>query len=174
MRYSALLPATAIIAAVMPGAPLFAQDPSPSPSPTSAKAFVTEAAIGDLYEVEAGKLAEEKGSAAGVKSFGRHMVAAHTETTAKLKAAVAKSGLTIAPPSGLDARHRKMLDQLKAATGADFDQTYISQQEAAHQEALKLMQTYSNAGDDDVLKKAAAATVRVVRQHISMLAKLKT
>jgi hypothetical protein len=36
------------------------------------------------------------------------------------------------------------------------------------------MQTYANAGDDDVLKKAAAATVRVVRQHIAMLAKLKT
>lgn len=172
MRHSALLLIATLF--VMPATPLFAQDPSPNPSPTSAQEFVTQAAIGDMYEVKAGKLAERKGVSAGVKSFGRHMVMAHTETTEKLKAAIAKSGLSITPPSDLDAKHQKMLDQLNSATGSDFDQTYLSQQEAAHQDALKLMQGYSNAGDNDVLKKAAAATARVVRQHIAMLAKLKT
>lgn len=168
MRYSALLPAAVTIAAI-PAPSLFAQDVKP----TTAKDFVTQAAISDMYEVQAGKLAESKGKAAGVKSFGRHMVAAHTKTTENLKAAIKKSGLDITPPAQLDAKHQKMLDQLKAASGTDFDQIYLSQQQVAHQDALKLMQTYADSGDNDALKQAAAKTVHVVNGHIAMLAKLK-
>jgi putative membrane protein len=169
MRYSILLPATVLVAAV--SAPvLFAQDVKP----TTAKEFVPQAAISDMYEVQAGKLAESKGSSAAVKSFGRHMVAAHTQTTANLKAAIKKAGLDIQPPSQLDSKHQQMLDQLQSASGSDFDQTYISQQESTHQAALKLMQTYAASGDNDALKRAAAKTVRVVKSHIAMLAKLKT
>ena len=169
MRYCSLLPVVAIAIVAAPGSFAFAQDVSP----TSAREFVAQAAIGDMYEVQAGKLAESMGTAAGVKTFGRHMVVAHTETTAKLKAAIGKSGLDITPPSHIDAKHQKMLDQLKTARGPDFDQAYLGQQEVAHQDALKLMQTYANSGDNDALKHAAASIVHVVKDHIAMLAKLK-
>src|ERR1700761_4806210 len=103
MRYSHILPAAifAVVAAPVPA--LFAQDMSP----TSANGFVTMVAIGDMYEVKAGKLAETKGSSSEVKAFGRHMVQAHTQTTEKLKAALKKSGLNITPPSQLDDKHQK-------------------------------------------------------------------
>jgi putative membrane protein len=172
MRYSSLLPAAAVIVAVTPVASAFAQDENPGP--TQAKPFVTQAAIGDMYEVQAGMLAETKASSAGVKAFGSHMVAAHTQTTANLKAALKKSGSDVTPLSQIDSKHQKMLDQLQATSGSDFDQTYLGQQEAAHQDALKLMQTYSESGDNDALKQAAAKTTRLVKSHIAMLAKLKT
>src|SRR5215471_14502615 len=46
---------------------------------TTTKGFVDAAAVSDMYEVEAGKIAQERGQSAGVKDFGAKMVAAHTE-----------------------------------------------------------------------------------------------
>src|SRR4051812_29873897 len=52
---------------------------------STTKGFVTAAATSDMYEVEAGKIAQERGQSAGVKDFGAQMVKAHTGTTEKLK-----------------------------------------------------------------------------------------
>ena len=50
--------------------------------------FVQKAAMSDMYEVEAGKLATQKGQAESVKQFGQQMVDAHTKTTVELKGIV--------------------------------------------------------------------------------------
>lgn len=42
--------------------------------------FVDDATQGGITEVEAGKLALEKSSAADVKTFAQHMVTDHTKT----------------------------------------------------------------------------------------------
>ena len=54
----------------------------------STPVFVEKAASSDLYEVAAGKLASEKGQSEAVKTFGRHMVEAHSKTTEELKGIV--------------------------------------------------------------------------------------
>jgi predicted outer membrane protein len=41
-------------------------------------------------------------------------------------------------PSALDAEHQKMLDDLKAKNGKDFDQSYDQIQVKAHQDAVAL------------------------------------
>jgi putative membrane protein len=170
MRYSSLLPIVAGVSAfATPSYSALGQDMNP----TSASDFVSMAAISDMYEIEAGKVAEAKGQSSGVKAFGRHMVAAHTETSTKLKAAVKKAGLNITQPAALDAKHQQLLDQLNSSATSDFDRTYISQQQDAHQDALKLVQTYASSGENSTLKKAASDTVPVIQDHIAMLGKLK-
>ncbi len=91
------------------------------------KGFVAAAATSDMYEVEAGKIAQERGQSAAVKNFGAKMVTAHTETTDKLKAALASTHPDIAPPSRLDDRRQGMIDELRGAKDADFDGRYIAQ-----------------------------------------------
>ena len=46
--------------------------------------FIQKAAMSDMYEVQAGKLAAEKGQSDAVKQFGQQMVDAHTKTTEEL------------------------------------------------------------------------------------------
>ena len=48
---------------------------------TTTKGFVQAAATSDMYEVEAGRIAERRAQSAQVKDFARHMVEAHTETS---------------------------------------------------------------------------------------------
>ena len=52
---------------------------------STTQGFVTAAAISDMYEVTAGKLALERSSSPAVKEFAQKMVDAHTETTTQLK-----------------------------------------------------------------------------------------
>ena len=61
-----------------------------------------------------------------------------------------------------------------AAAPADFDQVYLSQQEAAHSETLTLMQGYADNGDDAGLKAAAAKAAPKVQAHLDQVKKLQS
>jgi putative membrane protein len=135
--------------------------------------FVPRAAASDMFEVEAGKVAEAKGGAADVKAFGKMMVADHTKSTAGLKAAIAASGQAVTPPTTLPADKQALLDTLKAASPADFDKTYLDQQEAAHSEALTLMKAYADGGDVEQVKTFAASTAPVVQTHLDKVKAMK-
>lgn len=126
--------------------------------------FATNAAISDMYEIEAGKLAQEKGQAAAVKEFGAMMVKDHTAISTEMKPLAQAANVTL--PTELDERRKGLLDNLRAANGADFDRVYIDQQVAAHEEAHNLHSGYGQDGGDAGLKAFAAKTAEVVRGHL--------
>ena len=140
---------------------------------STTKGFAEAAATSDMYEVEAGKIAQERAQTAAVKNFGAKMVAAHTETTSKLKSALASTHPDIAPPAHLDNRRQGMIDELRGAKDADFDGRYIAQQVDAHKEALILMKGYAKDGDTPAIKKLAAKTAPVVQMHLTMAEKIQ-
>ena len=134
--------------------------------------YVTNAAISDMYEVEAGKIAQQRAKRADVKAFGAMMVKDHTATTAGLKDALKAANLTIAPPTAMDDRRQGMINNLKAAGDADFDGAYLHQQLAAHLEALALHKAFSAKTDVAPLKAAADATAPKVQAHLDMVRKI--
>ncbi len=136
----------------------------PEPAPPAAQ-FVQRAAISDMYEIAAGKLASEKGESAAVRKFGTMMVAAHGEQTAVLKQAVAASGRQFDFPAALDAQHQAQIDVLKRLDGADFDREYANQQLAAHRNALALLKGYARDGDTPDLRQFAQAAIPKVQRH---------
>jgi putative membrane protein len=127
-------------------------------------AFVENAGQGNMYEIQAAKIAEEKSKNAEVKAFAKMMVTDHTALMNEMKPLVTKAGKT--PPTDLDQRRKGFLDNLRAAGPADFDKTYIDQQVAAHQETLTLMQGYADNGDDAGLKGAAGKAAPKVQAHL--------
>ena len=137
----------------------------------STDAFVTNAAISDMYEIQAGQIAQKKGQSAGVKDFGKMMVTEHTAMSNEMKPLVTAAGKTL--PTGVDERRKGLIDNLNAASAADFDKTYLGQQEAAHSEALTLMQGYADNGDDAGLKGAAAKAVPKVQAHLDKVRELQ-
>jgi putative membrane protein len=136
------------------------------------KGFVQAAAMSDMYEVEAGKIAEQRAGNADVKSFAEKMVKAHTMTSEKVKAMLVDEKSAVMPPATLDDRHQAMIDELRGAKDADFDGRYLSQQVDAHKEALILMKGYAKDGDVAPFKKFAAKTAPVVQSHLDMAQRL--
>ena len=138
----------------------------------STEAFVSNAAQSDMYEIKAGQMAQQKGQAAGVKDFGKMMVTEHTAMTNEMKPLFQAAGQT--PPADLDQRRKGLLDNLAAANGADFDKAYLAQQEAAHNEALTLMQGYADNGDNAQLKAGAAKAVPKIQMHLDKVKQLQS
>jgi hypothetical protein len=69
-------------------------------------------------------------------------------------------------PSALDAEHQKMLDDLKAKSGKDFDQSYDQVQLKAHRDAVALFEAYAKGGDNaeqHLAPDSPAGTMRIVR-----------
>lgn len=135
-------------------------------------AFVMNAAMSDMYEIEAGKIAQQRGSNAAVKAFGAMMVKDHTAMSAKLKALLPGSGANATLPEGMDERRQGLIDNLRTASAADFDKVYIGQQKAAHLEALTLVKGYADHGGNAALKAHAAEGAPKIQAHLDHVNKM--
>lgn len=131
--------------------------------------FADTAAASDAYEIEAGKLAQEKATSQALKDFGGMMVSGHTDSTSKLKAAGANANPAITPAPTLNAEQEANLAALRDKSGADFDAEYKKQQVAAHEKALAAMKDYAASGDVPELKAFASDTSKVVQMHLDKI-----
>ena len=59
-----------------------------------------------------------------------------------------------------------LLEQLRTASTSAFDYTYVTQQLAAHEKALKLHQGYAAGGDRAPLKAIARDIAPVIEHHL--------
>ena len=101
------------------------------------------------------------------------MVTDHQKTSSELKSLIDSGKVKATLPTALDAQHQKMLDELKAKSGKDFDQSYDQIQVNAHQDAVALFEAYASGGDNPDLKSWAAQTLPHLKEHLSMAQKLK-
>jgi putative membrane protein len=136
----------------------------------STQDFITKVAIGDMFEIASSKLVAQKGNAEA-KSFAQRMIKDHTKTTEELKGMVGKAKAKL--PTAMDAEHQKKLAQLEKASGNEFNTVYASLQLQAHEEAVKLFESYASTGDDAELKAWAAKTLPALKEHLEHARKLK-
>jgi putative membrane protein len=90
-------------------------------------------------DIDAGKLAQQKGSSAEVKAFGKQMVTDHTgvnkqasELATKLKVTPEDNPTSQSLKSGGE----KNVAHLKTLSGAAFDKAYVDNEVAYHQQVL--------------------------------------
>jgi putative membrane protein len=134
--------------------------------------FVEKVAMSDMYEVEAGKIANQKGQSPLVKGFGQLMVDAHSGTTEGLKGIVQTQKINVDFPTKFDSKHQKLIDELNSASNEEFDRSYAKQQVDAHDEAASLFEKYAKEGDNAELKNFAQKTLPVIQQHLAEAKKL--
>lgn len=164
--------AAAAFVGVLAAQPTLTQS-APAEAQKQADAFAKTVAISDLFEIESSKLAGDKAQSADLKRFAQRMVTDHTKTTNELKSLVSSGKVKVTLPSQMDDEHTKKLQQLRSASGKDFDNTYRSQQVEAHREAVKLFEAYSKNGDNADLKNWAAQTLPHLKEHLSMIEGIK-
>jgi len=144
---------------------------APVAAPTDAGGYVAQAGAADLFEIESSKVALEKSQNKAVRDFAQMMIDQHQKSTADVKAAAQKAGLTVPPPK-LMPNQQQMLDEIKAADAASIDSVYLRHQRTAHEAALALHQGYARDGDTPALKQTAGAIAEVVQEHIDHLASM--
>ena len=133
--------------------------------------FVKKAAMGGIAEVDAGKLAQQKGDSDAVKQFGAQMVADHSRTNDELKQIATSKKMTV--PTETDPAHKAAEKKLEAKSGAAFDQAFKAQMVADHKATITLFEREAKNGSDSDLRAFAAKTLPGLQEHLKMAQALK-
>lgn len=128
--------------------------------------FMMAAADGDMLEVEAGKLAQQKAMTEAVKQFANRMVDDHTKANEELKQVASSSGVSL--PDQVSARHRKHLDKLSKLSGGEFDQAYMRMMVKDHEKAVRLYEQTAAKAADGPVKTFAQQTLPTLQEHLKL------
>jgi putative membrane protein len=112
--------------------------PAVAQQPTDAQ-IASIVVTANQIDIDAGKLAESRGSHADVKAFGKQMAADHARVNASAVELVTK--LKVTPEDNATSKALKSggdnnLATLKGLSGAAFDKAYIANEVAYHQQVL--------------------------------------
>jgi putative membrane protein len=138
------------------------------PAISAGQTFANAAAASDNFEIEISKLAAGSAASAATKAFAQSMIKAHTDSTAKLKAAAGSATPAITPDPTLTPEQVQTLEALKGKEGAEFDTAYADAQINAHQKTLETLKAYAANGELPSLKTFASALVPIVTAHVNM------
>ncbi|WP_319798922.1 DUF4142 domain-containing protein [Nitrobacter sp.] len=129
--------------------------------------FVKQAATSDMLEIEAARIAQQKGNDEE-KKFAQQMITDHTKTSNDLKAMVKDGEVKAELPTMLDSSAQAKLDKLRAASPQDFAAIYDPMQVDAHEDAVSLFDRYAKSGDNAKLKNWAGQTLPMLQHHLAM------
>lgn len=133
--------------------------------------FLTQAAAGGLYEVEAGKLAQGKGESTSVKTFGSMLVKDHEAANERLKQLARTKEVSL--PTAVPADKQLRLDDLVIAK--DFDREFVQKVGLDdHASDIALFEKASKDADDSAIKSFASKTLPVLKAHREQAEKLKS
>jgi putative membrane protein len=141
---------------------VIAAEKEPSPD----KKFMEKAAMGGMYEVEAGKVAAQKASSEEVKKFGQRMVDDHTKANDELTQLADKKGVKV--PKDLDKKFKAKVEKLSKLSGADFDREYMNMMVKDHKEDIAEFSKEAKNGKDPDVKALASKTLPTLQEHLKM------
>jgi putative membrane protein len=130
----------------------------------TANAILEKLAQGGMTEVEAGKIAQSKGTAAGVQEFGEMMVKDHGASLEKVKSVASSKKLTL--PDKPSPEQQESLIALRSKSGADFDQAYLAAQVKSHEETVAMLKSEIASGGDADIKTLAMELLPTVESHL--------
>lgn len=136
------------------------------------KSFAEAAAMGGMMEVTLGEMASKNAMNPNVKSLGTMMAKDHSKANNELKSWATTVGYTL--PTTLDAEKQKMVDDLKAKKGADFDKAYADMMVKDHKKDIEEFKKQSLKGSEASLKAFATKTLSTLEHHLMESEKTKS
>jgi putative membrane protein len=128
--------------------------------------YIRAALMGDMFEIEAAKVAQVKSRDVDMQRFAVTMIRDHGATRDALSDLLRRNSFGFTPPASLDDEHAAMVHELQTLDSAAFDRRYLQQQIQALEGTLRLQNDYARGGRDQPLRKFAAETVPKVRAHL--------
>jgi putative membrane protein len=140
-------------------------------SATTVAGYVPAAVMGDMYEIQAADIALQRSQNADVKALAAAIKTDHTAASNAFRALLRTAAPGETAPAALDQRRQGMLDNLRSASAATFDATWLDQQIAAHNEALTLQRGFSDQGSP--LAAHARSVVPKIERHLQEAQRIK-
>ncbi|OWK34772.1 DUF4142 domain-containing protein [Fimbriiglobus ruber] len=133
--------------------------------------FVRHAAIGSMFEIKVGEVAQKKTANDQVRMFGARLVEDHAKVGNDLKA-VAQS-LNVQLPDQLDEKHQKHLDQFANYKGNNFDREFVDAMVKDHEHDIAAFRRASKEAKNDQLRTFATKTLPTLEEHLRIAKELQ-
>jgi putative membrane protein len=126
------------------------------------QSFIKNAIEGNIAEVDAGKLAQQKGKSEAVKKFGEMLVSDHGKANTEAKAAAKEVG--VEPPTSASIGEKATYLKLKVLSGDAFDKSFASTMVSDHKKAIEDYK--KEAGKSDAVGQYAKQTLPTLQKHL--------
>lgn len=128
----------------------------------------TATVLGKLHhsnqmEIEMGKLAQEKGQAREVKSFGKTLVTDHSAADKKVLALAKQEKIDLM--AAMPAMNDDKMVQLRTMMGAEFDKAFARVMLDDHSKDVDEAKAARDSTTDSKLKALLVATIPVLEKH---------
>lgn len=128
--------------------------------------FLEDAAMGNAYEVEAGKLAQSKSTTTSVTALGARLVADHTKALGQVTYIADRLSIDVeATPSPIQSWILKTLNA--TPSGATFDAQFLSLAVADHREDIEKYDYEARNGSHWAVRKYARESLPVLKMHLA-------
>ncbi|WP_285704374.1 DUF4142 domain-containing protein [Microtetraspora sp. NBRC 16547] len=152
--------------------------PSPTRSPTHSpsvsaseqdRTFLIEAHQGNLAEIRAGRLAQEKATTKSLRELGTKMVKDHTKLDTKVRKVAREAGVQL--PREPTKQDQAEIKQLSGLSGTAFNRAWVQAELPGHRKTLAAINKQLSNGSSEQVKKVAQEAKPVVQEHLTLLEK---
>jgi|SRR5579862_2768622 len=133
----------------------------------------------DEGEMKVGNLAQQKGSTAEVRSYGKELAHDHDAADRKVVALAKAEGIELSPPAGASADLQKkenhdgaVAEMLANVSGNTFDRDFLEAMQKDHGKDIEALTDAMNSTSDPKLKNLIAGLLPRLKHHQEMAEKL--
>jgi putative membrane protein len=152
---------------------------APSPADTAAAVlssvaytFVAQANLGAPFQIDSGRIAEQKGMTSAIRDYAHLMAVSHVPVVDALNKVLQRKGLTAPPNPLLHGAYDAMINSLKAEQGRALDRDYVNGQVQYQEGNAALFRYEIENGTDSDLKEFARQTLPKIEDHLQRALKL--
>lgn len=130
------------------------------------KQFLQKSAAGDIFEIEGGTLAMQRGQTAQTRAYGQRLVTDHTKSLSDAKTLAAKLNITL--PTQPDATMQAMLDSFRNASTSAFDRVYAAGEVKDHTEDIADANKEVTTGSNSSVISNAKNELPTLQTHLQL------
>ena len=128
--------------------------------------FMKEAAQGNLEEIQAGQLADQRGTTQAVKQLGQTLITDHQQMNQKLELFAQQSNVTL--PTSPTKADQKQMNALEKLQGQKFDHSFARDEVSDHEKTIAKFQKEAKSTHDPELRQMVEQSIPVLRKHLGM------
>ncbi|MEU8432703.1 DUF4142 domain-containing protein [Streptomyces sp. NPDC029216] len=129
--------------------------------------FVRKVRLAGLWELPAGRQAQQRGTRPAVRTAGQHLVEGHTELDRQVLQVGQALGMDL--PDRPSAQQQAWLDQLAAAQGPEYERLFVQLLRRAHGKVFALLAQVRAQTRNSMVRSLATSANTTVLDHITVL-----
>jgi putative membrane protein len=134
--------------------------------------FVAQANLGAPFQIDSGRIAEERATTTNIRNYALLMVESHIPVVNDLNSILQQKRITAPPETLLQGAYAAMIASLKADTRAALDRDYVEGQVEYQKGNAALFRYEIQNGTDADLKAFAQHTLPKIEDHLQRALKL--